>query len=74
MRELADRIVRMTASASRIIFRKLPEDEPAQRCPDIACARALLGWEPAMTLDDGLIRTIDYFSTVIAEYAGAPAT
>jgi UDP-glucuronate decarboxylase len=39
----------------------LPADDPLQRCPDITCARELLGWEPAVRLEDGLRRTIDYF-------------
>ncbi len=67
VRELAERIVRLTGSSSTIVYRPLPQDDPTQRCPDISLARRLLGWEPTVKLDDGLARTIDYFSTLLAE-------
>ena len=67
VRELAERIVRLTGSSSTIVYRPLPQDDPTQRCPDISLARKLLGWEPTVKLDDGLARTIDYFSTLLAE-------
>ncbi len=67
VRELAERIIRMTRSASRIVLRPLPEDDPTQRCPDITLARAQLGWEPRVELDDGLIRTIRYFAEILGE-------
>jgi len=59
--EFAERIVRITGSKSRIIYKPLPQDDPKQRQPDITRARRLLGWEPVVPLDDGLKRTIDYF-------------
>jgi len=59
--EFAERIKALTASASEIVFRPLPVDDPKVRQPDITRARTILGWEPAVGLDDGLRRTIDYF-------------
>ncbi|HUN51918.1 MAG TPA: UDP-glucuronic acid decarboxylase family protein [Candidatus Sulfotelmatobacter sp.] len=61
MRELADRVVRLTRSRSRIEFRPLPQDDPLQRCPDITLAKRTLGWAPTVPLEEGLGRTIDYF-------------
>ena len=51
--ELADRVIRLTGSRSRIVYRELPQDDPLQRCPDIALARRTLDWEPRVALDDG---------------------
>ncbi|WP_434625275.1 UDP-glucuronic acid decarboxylase family protein [Azospirillum sp. B2RO_4] len=61
MLELAEKIVRLTRSDSKIVHKPLPQDDPKQRRPDIAKARALLEWEPAVPLDEGLARTIAYF-------------
>ena len=63
MLELAEKVIRLTRSASKIEHRPLPQDDPKQRRPDIAKARALLDWEPQVPLDEGLQRTIDYFKT-----------
>jgi dTDP-glucose 4,6-dehydratase len=59
--EFAEHIRRLTGSHSPIEFRPLPEDDPKQRCPDIAKARAALGWEPRVTLEEGLRLTVEYF-------------
>jgi dTDP-glucose 4,6-dehydratase len=59
--ELAKRVIRLTASASPIAFQPLPVDDPKIRQPDIARARALLGWEPLVDVDEGLRRTIEWF-------------
>jgi dTDP-glucose 4,6-dehydratase len=59
--EFAEEIRRLTGSASELSFRPLPEDDPRQRQPDIAKARALLGWEPRVSLGEGLARTVEYF-------------
>lgn len=59
--EFARAILRATGSRSRMIFKPLPQDDPRQRRPDITLARARLGWEPRVTLADGLKKTIDYF-------------
>ena len=61
MLELATRILALTGSRSRLTFLPLPEDDPRQRKPDITLAREKLGWEPRVTLDDGLAETIKYF-------------
>ena len=65
VRGLAERVLALTASPSRIVFRPLPQDDPMQRCPDITRARELLGWTPTVGLDDGLRRTIDYFDRLL---------
>ncbi len=65
MQELADLIIRLTGSRSSIVHRPLPQDDPLQRCPDISRARHLLGWEPTMKLEDGLQRTIRYFTALL---------
>jgi dTDP-glucose 4,6-dehydratase len=61
MRQLAERIVAITGSKSRIVEKPLPADDPKKRKPDITRARTLLGWEPRVSLDEGLPRTIEYF-------------
>jgi UDP-glucuronate decarboxylase len=63
--QLAETLIRMTGSASPIIFRPLPQDDPIQRRPDITLARGKLGWEPKIPLSDGLEKTIAYFRKVI---------
>jgi UDP-glucuronate decarboxylase len=68
VRELAERVITMTGSTSRIVHRPLPQDDPLQRCPDITMARSVLGWEPHVTLDDGLARTAAYFRQMISEF------
>jgi len=62
MRQLADIVLRKTASKSTLGFEPLPADDPRQRQPDISKARKLLDWEPKVALEDGLERTIAYFS------------
>ena len=66
MLELAEKVVALTGSKSKIEFRALPADDPRQRRPDISRAQALLGWSPATQLDEGLKKTIDYFRRVVA--------
>lgn len=63
--ELAQTVIRMTGSASRIVHRPLPQDDPVQRRPDIALAREKLGWEPRVPLSEGLEETIAYFQKVL---------
>jgi len=67
VRQLADEVLRLTGSSSPIEYRPLPVDDPKVRQPDITKARALLGWEPKVTLTEGLGRTVDYFRTLFAE-------
>ena len=67
MRDLARKVIALTGSRSTIIERPLPENDPTQRKPDIARARSLLDWEPGVSLDEGLLRTIAYFKRQIAK-------
>jgi len=62
MIEIASIIVRLTGSSSEVVHQALPQDDPMQRRPDITKARDLLGWEPRIGLEEGLMKTIDYFS------------
>jgi dTDP-glucose 4,6-dehydratase len=61
IRQLAEKVIALTGSRSRIVTRPLPVDDPKVRQPDITRARTLLGWEPRVTLDEGLPRTLEYF-------------
>ena len=65
IKEIAETIIRMTGSKSRIIYKALPVDDPKQRRPDITRARTLLGWEPKVALEEGLVKTIEYFRTKV---------
>ncbi len=67
MRELADAVIELTGTGSKIVNRPLPSDDPRQRQPDITQAKTKLGWEPQVQLRQGLMRTIDYFRSVVAE-------
>ena len=67
IRILAERVIALTGSRSRIEYAPLPQDDPTQRCPDISRARRMLGWEPAISLDEGLRRTISYFNEQATE-------
>jgi dTDP-glucose 4,6-dehydratase len=63
--EFARRIIELTGSRSEIAFQPLPTDDPKQRCPDIGRAGSVLGWEPAVQLEQGLALTVDYFREVM---------
>jgi UDP-glucuronate decarboxylase len=69
IRELAEKVLAATGSSSGIVTRPLPSDDPVRRRPDIARARALLGWEPAVPLATGLARTVEYFRELLARSA-----
>ena len=62
--ELAERIISMTGSSSKIVFKSLPDDDPKQRQPDITLAKEKLGWQPTVELEEGLKRMIEYFKNV----------
>ena len=64
MLELAERVIELTGSGSRLAYRPLPEDDPRQRQPDITLARERLGWAPTVALGEGLEQTIAYFRTL----------
>jgi UDP-glucuronate decarboxylase len=65
IRELAEMIIRLTGSSSRLVFKPLPQDDPKQRQPDISLAKKQLGWEPKIPLEKGLMQTIEYFSAAL---------
>ncbi|MFB3151434.1 MAG: UDP-glucuronic acid decarboxylase family protein [Alphaproteobacteria bacterium] len=65
IRELADTVIEITGSKSKIEHRPLPVDDPAQRCPDISLAREVLKWEPRVPLKEGLGRTVAYFDELL---------
>jgi UDP-glucuronate decarboxylase len=67
IRELAEIVIDVTGSRSRIVSRPLPADDPRQRQPDIAKARNVLAWTPRTSLKEGLIRTIAYFEALLQE-------
>lgn len=66
IRELAETVIRMTGSASKLVYKPLPQDDPIQRQPDITRAREQLGWGPEVALETGLEATIAYFEKIIA--------
>ncbi|NTV83010.1 MAG: SDR family oxidoreductase [Bacteroidales bacterium] len=63
--ELAEKVLKLTGSSSKLVFMPLPEDDPMQRQPDITLANQVLGWQPKVNLDEGLEKTIAYFKSVI---------
>ncbi len=63
--QLAENIIRLTGSDSKIVFEPLPADDPMQRQPDIGLARKTLRWEPAISLEEGLLKTIHYFKSTL---------
>jgi UDP-glucuronate decarboxylase len=66
MLQLAELVIRLTSSKSRLVTRPLPSDDPRQRQPDITLARETLDWEPRVPLEAGLVRTIEYFRSLLA--------
>lgn len=66
IKELAERVLELTGSSSRLIFNPLPQDDPKQRQPDITLARTELAWEPSIMLDEGLRKTITYFDELLS--------
>lgn len=65
IRQLAEKIIEMTGSASRLIYQPLPADDPRQRRPDISLAKCMLDWEPTLNLEEGLNHTIAYFDDLL---------
>ena len=67
IKQLAERVLALVGSTSKIIHKELPQDDPQQRRPDITLAKARLNWQPSIALDDGLIRTVEYFRALLAQ-------
>jgi UDP-glucuronate decarboxylase len=67
IRELAEKVIALTQSKSKLIFKALPEDDPRQRQPDISLAKQKLGWQPKVQLEEGLVQTIAYFRKLLLE-------
>jgi nucleoside-diphosphate-sugar epimerase len=65
MLELAEIVLELTGSSSKVVHKPLPSDDPMQRCPDISKAQQLLGWEPKVNLREGLAQTIDWFRATL---------
>lgn len=65
MLELAEKVIKLTGTKSKIVFEPLPADDPMQRQPNISLAKEKLNWEPKIQLEEGLIRTIEYFKTIV---------
>ena len=65
IKDLAEIIIDLTGSKSKIIYKPLPSDDPAQRRPDLTLAKEKLGYEPVVHVRDGLMKTIEYFKTVL---------
>jgi dTDP-glucose 4,6-dehydratase len=65
IQEFADLITEMTGNTAGVVYHALPEDDPKQRRPDITKARALLGWEPVVSLEEGLRHTVEYFRPLV---------
>ena len=70
--EMAEKILQVTGSKSKIVFEPLPEDDPKVRQPDISLARKLLEWEPKVKLEEGLRDTLDYFRKGIDAHKAEP--
>jgi nucleoside-diphosphate-sugar epimerase len=70
VRELAELVAELTATSAPVVYRELPLDDPKVRRPDITRARRMLGWEPRVPLPEGLRRTIEYFTRVLASTPG----
>ena len=71
IRQLADKVIELTGSKSKLAFKPLPSDDPMQRQPDITLAKKALGWQPQIRLEEGIRKTIQYFQTLLAPGAAA---
>ena len=70
--QLAEKVIELTGSTSKLVRKPLPADDPMQRQPDITKARDVLGWEPTVALEDGLKKTIAYFEDLLTGRINRP--
>jgi UDP-glucuronate decarboxylase len=68
IRQLAEKVIELTGARSELVFRDLPVNDPMQRRPDIAKAQSMLGWQPTVQLEEGLLKTIGYFDRLLKEH------
>ena len=68
IKELAEMVVAKVGGSSKVVYEDLPSDDPTQRRPDITLAKTKLGWEPKVSLNEGLDKTIEYFKTQINQF------
>ncbi len=66
IKKLAEQIIKMTGSKSKLVYQALPQDDPMQRCPDISRAKSLLNWQPTVDFDKGITATVDYFQNKLS--------
>ena len=66
IKELAEKVVKLTGSSGKIVYKDIPPDDPKQRKPDITLAREKLGWQPRVQLEEGLQKTIEYFKKTLS--------
>jgi len=66
IRELAEKILKITKSRSKIVYKTLPQDDPVRRCPDITLAKKRLSWQPKTNLEEGLKKTVEYFKRILS--------
>ena len=71
IRQLAELVIELTGSSSKIVYSPLPEDDPRQRCPNIGLAQELLAWTPKVQLREGLTKTIAYFEDLLSSDANS---
>jgi len=70
IKQLAEQVISMTGSRSKLVYKELPSDDPSQRRPDISLAKQALDWEPKIQLEEGLGKTIDYFDKLLSNLLG----
>ena len=68
IKNLAEEVISLTGSQSKLTYQPLPQDDPIQRCPDITKAKSLLGWTPEVSFETGIKKTIDYFQSKLVQY------
>jgi UDP-glucuronate decarboxylase len=73
IRELAEHVIELTGSSSKISYKPLPHDDPKQRCPDISKAKDVLDWKPVTALNEGLLKTIQYFENQLSGTVESPS-